>query len=39
MSLGHGLQHHLVEGLSDEWSRQLPEIILEDAYGQRGPSG
>lgn len=37
VSLGHGLQHHLVEGLGDEWSRQLPKVILEDACGQTGP--
>lgn len=38
VSLGHGFQHHLVEGLGDERGRQLPKIILEDACGQRGSS-
>lgn len=37
VSLGHGLQHHLVEGLGDERRWQLSKVILEDACGQRGP--
>lgn len=37
--MGHGLQHHLIEGLGDEWGGQLPKIILEDACGHRAHSG
>lgn len=33
--MGHGLQHHLVEGLGDEWGGQLPKVILEDACRHR----
>lgn len=37
VSLGHSLQHHLVEGLGNERRGQLSKVILEDACGQRGP--